>query len=86
MLSHNDSKKRFNRLQRERLGNILKAIRKEKGINQAELAKQLDTTQSVVSKWELGEKVRLELVELWHISKALDIPLLELVRRWEEGV
>ncbi len=34
------------------LGELLKHARKEAGLTQAEIAKRLDTTPSVVSRWE----------------------------------
>lgn len=36
------------------LGAALKAYRQEQGLTQAELAEQLEVTDKIVSKWELG--------------------------------
>ena len=41
-----DTKKEF--------GEILKALRTEKGLGQVQLAKELDVSKSVISLWELG--------------------------------
>jgi transcriptional regulator with XRE-family HTH domain len=69
--------------QRERLRVLLREIRRERGVQQAELARRLDLPQSYVSKYETGER-RLEFVAVEAICEALEVPFLELVQRWQE--
>lgn len=67
-----------------RLKTLLRQLRKEAGLRQEDLAKRLARPQSYVSKYESGER-RLDLLELREIATALDMPLLELVRRFDEA-
>ena len=50
----------------------LKALRVEKGLTQAGLAKRLGLPQSYVSKYEIGER-RLDFVETVLVCDALEI-------------
>ncbi|MDD5451755.1 MAG: helix-turn-helix transcriptional regulator [Desulfovibrionales bacterium] len=67
-----------------RLQKLLKTARVEAGLTQAELAQHLGVNQSFVSKYESGER-RLDLIELRNICKALGIPLLSFVKRFDES-
>ncbi len=67
-----------------RLQKLLKTARLEAGLTQAELAQRLGVNQSFVSKYESGER-RLDLIELRNICKALGIPLLSFVKRFDES-
>lgn len=67
-----------------RLQKLLKTARVEAGLTQAELAQRLGVNQSFVSKYESGER-RLDLIELRNICKALGIPLLSFVKRFDES-
>ncbi|MFZ5995202.1 MAG: helix-turn-helix domain-containing protein [Thermodesulfobacteriota bacterium] len=67
-----------------RLQKLLKTARLEASLTQAELAQRLGVNQSFVSKYESGER-RLDLIELRNICKALGIPLLSFVKRFDES-
>jgi transcriptional regulator with XRE-family HTH domain len=64
---------------------LLKGIRREKGLTQVVLAEKMRKPQSYVSKYESGEK-RLDLVELRQVCQALEISLIDFVRRFEAKV
>ena len=51
---------------------LLKTLRVEKGLTQADLAKRLGLPQSYVSKYEIGER-RLDFVETVLVCDALGI-------------
>ena len=61
---------------------VLRAARAEAGITQVSLAEQIDETQSYVSKVERGE-LRLDIVQLRTICRALGLSLPEFVERLE---
>jgi transcriptional regulator with XRE-family HTH domain len=67
----------------EKLQSLLRAVRTEAGVTQAELAAKLGVPQSVVSKYESGER-RLDVVELRQVCRALGLPLVDFVRRLEK--
>lgn len=62
---------------------LLRQIRIEAGLRQSDLASQLGTPQSFVSKYESGER-RLDLLETRRICKAVGISLEDFVHRLEE--
>ena len=62
---------------------LLRQVRKEAGLTQAELAERLNTLQTIVSNYEIGER-RLDVLELRQICRALGVPLLKFVERLEE--
>ncbi len=64
---------------------LLKAIRSEAGLKQAELAERLGVPQSFVSKYETGER-RLDLLEVRKICHATGISLKEFVARLEKRI
>jgi ribosome-binding protein aMBF1 (putative translation factor) len=64
------------------LRDLLKQIRTEKGLGQAELAKRIKMTQSIVAKIESGER-RLDVVELTRWCDALGISLVDFVTRFD---
>lgn len=64
---------------------LLRQVRLEAELRQIDLAERLGETQSFVSKYEAGER-RLDLVQLHRVCEALGVPLVELVRRFEEGI
>jgi transcriptional regulator with XRE-family HTH domain len=66
---------------RLRLQKLLRDVRLEAGLKQAELADRLESDQSFVSRYERGER-RLDLVELEQICAACKIKLTELVQRY----
>src|SRR5271154_5892544 len=69
----------------EKLAALLRSVRSESGMTQAQVAKRLELPQSFVSKYESGER-RLDLVELRQICRALGISLGDFVRRFEKDV
>jgi transcriptional regulator with XRE-family HTH domain len=71
--------------EQEKLQGLLRRIRTEAGLRQADLAERLEQPQSFVSKYESGER-RLDLIEVRQICIALGIPLADFVRRLEEAL
>jgi transcriptional regulator with XRE-family HTH domain len=61
---------------------LLKKIRVEAGLRQIDLANKLSARQSMVSKYEVGER-RIDLLELRDICDALGISLVDFVVRLE---
>lgn len=61
---------------------LLKKIRIEAGLRQVDLAKRLKVSQSMISKYEVGER-RIDLLELREICVALDVCLVDVVKRFE---
>jgi transcriptional regulator with XRE-family HTH domain len=62
---------------------LLRTIRKEAGLGQAEVAARLGRPQSFVSKYESGQR-RLDLIELEMVCHALGVALPEFVRRFSD--
>jgi transcriptional regulator with XRE-family HTH domain len=73
---------RVSRKQQAALLTLLRQVREEKGLRQADVANALGCPQSVVSKYESGER-RVDLIELRGICIALGLPLSTFVRRFE---
>ena len=69
----------------EKLAALLRSVRSEAGLTQAEVAERLEQPQSFVSKYESGER-RLDLIELRQICKAMKISLADFVRRFEKEI
>jgi transcriptional regulator with XRE-family HTH domain len=63
------------------LQGLLRDIRLEAGLKQAEVAKRLGADQSFVSRYERGER-RLDLVELEAICSVCSVSLMDLIRRY----
>ncbi len=61
-------------------GALLRQIREEAGLNQADLGKRLRKHQSFVAKIEGGER-RVDVIEFIEISKALDQDPVGVLRR-----
>ena len=68
-----------------RLQAILRQARQDAGLKQSELADKINEPQSFVSKYESGER-RLDLLELHQICEVLGVPLVELIRRFEDSI
>ncbi len=62
---------------------LLRAVRKEAGLTQHQLAERLGTLQSRITDYERGIR-RLDLMELRQVCVAVGVPLMEFVRRFEE--
>ena len=71
------------RTERHTLLGLLKEIRIEAGLRQVDLAAKLHVPQSMISKYEVGER-RVDLLELRDICAALGISLVEFVRELEK--
>ena len=63
---------------------LLRCVRLEAKLTQAELAKKLGVTQARISKYEQGER-RIGMLELKTICDAVSLPLVEFARRFEDG-
>jgi transcriptional regulator with XRE-family HTH domain len=61
---------------------ILREMREECGLTQAQLADRLSMPQSYVSKYETGER-RLDLVETSELCAALGVKLSEFIKHYE---
>lgn len=62
------------------LGSKIRALRKELGLNQTQLAEKLNTTQDTISLWELNKSLP-DVLSIIKICKLFDISadyLLEL--------
>ena len=71
------------RTEQHTLLGLLKEIRIEAGLRQVDLAEKLHVPQSMISKYEVGER-RVDLLELRDICAALGISLIEFVRELEK--
>jgi transcriptional regulator with XRE-family HTH domain len=64
---------------------LLREVRERAELTQEQIAERLDTTQSIVSKCERGER-RLDIVELKAWCQALDIPLPVFIAEFEKAL
>jgi len=78
-------KKTNRELQREKLKELLKRIRQDKGIRQIELAEKLGVPQSFISKYESGDRL-LDILELRQVCQAVGISLQEFIRKLEDSL
>lgn len=60
------------------LRRILKDLREEKHLTQAQLARKLSVPQSFVSKYETGER-RIDVIETSQICRALETSMTRLL-------
>lgn len=67
------------------LEKLLKKIRKEANLKQVDLAIKLNKPQSYVSKYESSEKI-LNLIELHDVCLALNIKLIDFIKRYENDL
>lgn len=81
----NDMRKSIYSPEQVELLKLLRDQRAKAGLSQADLAQKLGRSQSFVSKYEAGE-LRLDLVELNMICRALGKSLLSLVRQFEKRI
>lgn len=70
-------------IQQQKLQTLLRQIRREAGLRQADLAQKIGEPQSFVSKYEIGER-RLDILEIRVICEAVGITLQEFAHRLEE--
>lgn len=64
---------------------LLRALRLERKVTQAELAKRLGREQNFVSLYERGVR-RLDLLEVREICKALAVPFSSFIQRLEKSL
>jgi transcriptional regulator with XRE-family HTH domain len=64
---------------------LLRKIRREAGLRQADLAARLGVQQSFISRYEAGERI-LNILEVRRICAAVDLPLEEFARRLERAL
>ena len=62
---------------------MLREMRVERDLRQADLAEVLEVNQTFVSKYERGER-RLDLIELRQVCEALGSDLITFVQAFEE--
>ena len=63
---------------------LLRRVRIEAKLTQTQLAKILGVTQARVSKFEQGER-RIDMLELKAVCDAIELPLTEFARRFEDA-
>lgn len=68
--------------EKQQLQELLRELRETADLRQVDLAKRLGRPQSFVSKYESGEK-NLDFLEVREVCEALDVSLIEFVRRFE---
>lgn len=61
-----------------KIGNFIAALRKEKGLTQAELGKKLFVTDKAVSKWERGLSLP-DITLLTELAKVLDTEITDIL-------
>jgi transcriptional regulator with XRE-family HTH domain len=62
-----------------RLKTVIKRLRTERGLTQAELAKKARVTQTYVAKIEGGDRINPSLPVLKRLAKALGVPVTALL-------
>lgn len=76
--------RRSSETQKRKVRELLRDLREAAGLRQVDLAARLKRPQSFVSKYESGEKT-LDFLEVREVCHALGVPLVDFVRRYEEG-
>lgn len=76
---------RANRKNQKALLDLLREIRVEAGVRQVDMARALRMPQSVVSKYESGER-RLDILELRQVCHVIGITLKDFVERLEAAL
>ena len=71
-------------MRKEKLAQLLRAIRSDAKLTQGQLAQKIGQSQSYVSKYESGEQ-RLDLLELELVCAAVDVSLSDFVGRYLES-
>jgi transcriptional regulator with XRE-family HTH domain len=66
---------------RQKLQDLIRTLRLEAGLTQADLATRLGRPQSYVSKYESGER-RLDFVELHDVCIALNLGIDEFAEKY----
>jgi len=73
---------RANRKNQKALVSLLRQVRIDAGLRQSDVAKALHMPQSVVSKYESGER-RLDILELREVCKATGLTVQDFIERLE---
>jgi transcriptional regulator with XRE-family HTH domain len=76
-------KKKVYIAQRDRLVTLLREMRVEAGLTQADLGKYIKKDQAYVSRYESGQR-RLDVLEVREICQALGITLEQFSKRLEK--
>ena len=63
----------------QRLGQILKRFRQQKGLTQLELCKKARVSQGYLAKLERGDKTSPSLATLQRLAKALKVKVADLL-------
>ena len=63
----------------EKVSNLIRLKRKEKGFTQEELAKHLNVTEKAISRWETGRGTP-DISLLVPLSEQLDVSVSELLK------
>ena len=71
-------------MKKRQLAALLRQVRLDAGLTQAQVAEAIGETQSYVSKYENGEQ-RLDLMELEAVCKAVNISLTQFVEHYLES-
>jgi len=77
-------KSRYSPLQKK-VQKILREMRHESGMRQADLADLLGQPQSFVSKYESGERI-LDFLEIRQVCAAMGFTMLEFINRFERDI
>ena len=64
---------------------LLRQLRSDAGLTQAQLAARLHRDQTFVSKYESGER-RLDILELRAVCRATDMDFVEFIERLDEDL
>lgn len=78
-------KKKIYIAQRARLITLLREMRLESGLTQAEMAARIDKDQTYVSRYESGQR-RLDVLEVREICQAIGITLEVFAQRLEKAL
>ncbi|WP_448204694.1 helix-turn-helix domain-containing protein [Azospirillum sp. sgz302134] len=68
----------------QRLRDILRELRQDKGLKQTEVAERLGLPQSYISKYESGER-RLDVIEFIDLCAVLGVDPREIIGRLLDG-
>ena len=67
----------------EKISNLIKTKRKEKGLTQEELAQKINVTEKAISRWETGRGTP-DISLLVPLAEELDISVSELLKGKED--
>ncbi|GAB33270.1 helix-turn-helix domain-containing protein [Gordonia otitidis] len=59
---------------RRSVANLIRSAREAQGLTQSELARRMESSQSVIARWEAGDKA-IAMVNLSRLAVALDITI-----------